>query len=274
MEEIVLSHSAVGVDGIRYRLSHSDEYYEHNAAKSVDSHIHSCTELYLNLSGDVSFLVKNAVYPIRRGDLVISRASELHHCMYHSSCIHEHFCLWIEERADGLLSFLDSEERHHVRLSPRVAEELIALFCAAHTAMVQNDAMAASTYLMRILLMLRDNRTQPCEKCEETLPRDVQQVVDYINLKYGEITNIRRVAEKFFISPSTLNRRFAKHLHLSPKEYLESVKLSNAKRMLDEGKSVTRVCFLCGYADSSHFIRNFKKKFHITPHQYKARGGS
>lgn len=272
MNDINLSRSVMNPDGIQYELTYSDKYLDRSKTAPEDSHIHNCTEIYLNICGDVSFLVKNAVYPVEHGDLIITRASELHHCVYHASCVHEHFCLWIDECTGDFLSFLTTAEKHHLRFSKQEQEELISYFRSAYRATLKNDAMAASTYIMHILLMIRDRYALPFTKIEEALPPDFQQILDYINENYGQITNTHHITENFFISSSTLNRRFIKHLHMSPKEYLESVKLSNAKRMLDEGKSVTSVCFNCGYSDSSHFIRNFKKKFHMTPHKYKVKG--
>ena len=37
----------------------------------VSSHIHEVCEIYVNLTGDVSFIVEDAVYPIKPGDIII-----------------------------------------------------------------------------------------------------------------------------------------------------------------------------------------------------------
>ena len=58
------------------------------------SHIHGECEIYLNLSGDVSFEVENRLYPIKRGSVIITRPYEHHHCIYHSDLPHGHYYSW------------------------------------------------------------------------------------------------------------------------------------------------------------------------------------
>ena len=73
------------------------DYYEEKNKHAADvSHIHDVCEIYLNISGDVSFVVENSVYPISRGDMIISAPDEFHHCVYHSDGVCKHYCLWID----------------------------------------------------------------------------------------------------------------------------------------------------------------------------------
>lgn len=57
----------------------------------VDQHIHSECEIYFNLSGDVSFMAGDNVYPVSRGSLIITRPYEYHHCIYHSDAVHRYY---------------------------------------------------------------------------------------------------------------------------------------------------------------------------------------
>ena len=41
-----------------------------------EAHIHKRCEVYINLSGDVSFAVENRLYSITRGSVIITRPSE------------------------------------------------------------------------------------------------------------------------------------------------------------------------------------------------------
>ena len=71
-----------------------------------ESHIHAECEIYINLSGDVSFEVENRIYPVSRGSVIITRPFEYHHCIYHSNRSHEHF--WI--------TFSAKENDHFLRM--------------------------------------------------------------------------------------------------------------------------------------------------------------
>ena len=59
----------------------------------IDLHTHRECEIYINLSGDVSFMVENRLYPLRRGDVIIVRPGEYHHCVYHSDAVHSLYWL-------------------------------------------------------------------------------------------------------------------------------------------------------------------------------------
>jgi AraC-like DNA-binding protein len=51
--------------------------------------------------------------------------------------------------------------------------------------------------------------------------------------------------------------------------YLESKRLAHSQILLKEGKSVLDACMESGFSDYSNYIRLFKRRFMITPKQYK-----
>lgn len=57
----------------------------------------------------------------------------------------------------------------------------------------------------------------------------------------------------------------------TPMEYLNSLRISIAKKMLlqDNSCSITDVAYSCGFNDVSYFIRVFKKECGITPNKYR-----
>ena len=172
-----------------------------------------------------------------------------------------------EERE--LRSFLGEGEANFIRFAEKEREELIQCFYRLQEAENRGERLWVCTEIMRILTLLRQGMREGGASAEGAIPSELQTILDYIQTNYCEIANVSELCEIFFISPSTLNRRFSEYLHITPKAYLESVKLSAARRLLKEGYSVTDVCFVCGYCDSSHFIRAFRKKFHVTPRQFK-----
>lgn len=69
-------------------------YLELNSASSANvhnHHIHDECDIYINLSGDVSFAVENSLYPLLPGNIIITHPHEYHHCIYHSEKLHKHF---------------------------------------------------------------------------------------------------------------------------------------------------------------------------------------
>ena len=87
------------VGGIAAEIRFTDEFVLANDHKDDVSHLHDCCEVYVNLSGDVSFAIGSHVYPVAPGDVIITRPNELHHCIYHSDCRHGHYCLGMRPAA-------------------------------------------------------------------------------------------------------------------------------------------------------------------------------
>lgn len=82
---------------------------------------------------------------------------------------------------------------------------------------------------------------------------------------------VNELCEKFFISRSSLYRAFRNELDINPSKYIENRRLSNAKKLLEQGESVQTASEKSGFPDYSHFISLFKKRFGITPKKCQKR---
>ena len=266
-----LNRTAVTMDGVRYTVVYADQYHRPDDPELDESHIHGYYELYFNLSGDISFLVNNRVYPVQSGDMIFTCPGDVHICIYNKACVHEHFCMWVScDEESELARFLRASFLHN-RYSfgeerDRLAELLRALLNRG------SDDLRGTALLLRLLTFLADRGEENPVAASTDMPEQMQRIVDYINESFADIHYIGEVLERFYISQATLNRWFRKYIHLSPKEFLEAKKLAYAKKLLGEGASVTDACMAAGFADCSHFISVFKRRFGETPNRYKNGG--
>ena len=82
--------------------------------------------------------------------------------------------------------------------------------------------------------------------------------------------SIEEIADKLGVSRSTIFRQFKKKYGLSPKQYLEELRLAFASEQLSiRNISISEVAFNSGYNSVNHFIRMFKKRYEQTPFQYQ-----
>ncbi len=242
-------------------------------SSSPDQHVHEDCEIYIHLDGDVSFMVEDKIYPIRHGDILITRPYEYHHCIYHSQSSHKHF--WIlfsasgnekifkrffeREKGVGNLLSLDSEKR----------QELIDI-CFSLCERSESDPVPYYRFfkLMNLIEEARDGETG------ENETDAMSRVLKSIHQNYTDKLLISRLAEESYVSVSTLERKFEQHFNITPHEYIKNVRLTNVARMLDEGRSVTESAEACGFSDASTMITFFKKHFGMTPLQYKKRASA
>ena len=77
--------------------------------------------------------------------------------------------------------------------------------------------------------------------------------------------------QTLFVSERTLERKFNQTIGITPKHFIDIVRLNTSAKILQRMKEKHRlagVAYECGYFDQSHFIKDFKKITGVTPQQY------
>jgi len=98
----------------------------------------------------------------------------------------------------------------------------------------------------------------------------VQTPVAYIKNNYMNDICINQLANVAHLSVSALERRFKKYLAKTPKQFLNEIRLENARRLLVEtNKSISDVACETGFSDHSYFSKQFKKMFDQLPSQFR-----
>lgn len=230
-------------------------------------HIHTCYEVYVNVSGDVSFLHNKNIYPIQSGDIIISAPGEVHYCIYHSPCLHERFCIWFDAKEGSpIWEFINKHNlTGHIRLGDGNNDDLFALL---HKFDGCKDCFERTAHFFELMMLL--TKKEPSLLPEETvLPDIMQKILEYVDTNFAEIHFINEIADEFHISIPTLNRWFRQYVHLSPGKLLAAKKLAGAEKLLRKGYSVSDACYMSGFSDCSRFIALFRSKYGMTPLQYK-----
>lgn len=231
-------------------------------------HLHSECEIYINLSGDVSFMVEEKIYPIRPGDAILTRPYEYHHCIYHSDAPHEHF--WILFSAEGneaLFPLFFCRERGEGNRIVLPREEQTRMFghCRALLA-GEGGLLARYQHFFALLSLLRTGTAAEEESAQ--VPEELRRVLEYINVNYAGPIAVGALVEMAFVSRNTLERRFQQYLGVSPYAYITEKRLTCSLHLLLRGASVAEACARSGFSDCSQFIAKFRRKFGATPHQY------
>jgi transcriptional regulator GlxA family with amidase domain len=101
---------------------------------------------------------------------------------------------------------------------------------------------------------------------------DLIKVQDYIEDNYQRPMSIADLADMVNISTRTLNRQFQKWVNMRPIEYIQTIRVEQAKRLLEAGhKHVQSLALEVGYDDAASFAKLFKKSTGYTPAQYKTK---
>lgn len=245
------------------------ELYSDSPENVYDSHIHEECEVYINLSGDVSFVVENHIYPLKPGDIIITRPFEYHHCVYHSNKLHKHF--WILFSSSGNEYLFDTfykrkpGEANHLTLPPKETGSLISL---CHKMTEQEHSQNKKYYRFFKLINILQN-ADIVTNAEGNYPPDITYAIDYISRHFSELISVGDIAKEANVSVNTLERHFQQILNISPLAYIKKKRLANATKLLSEGYTVAEASEQSGFSDYSNFISFFKKTYGTTPLKYK-----
>lgn len=97
---------------------------------------------------------------------------------------------------------------------------------------------------------------------------NLQELIHWTNQNYARKISIDEVANLTGYSKYHFCSRFKGLTGMTYMNYLNSVRVSHACRMLRNGDSVQAVSRNMGFENVSHFIQTFKKIQHTTPRQY------
>ncbi len=92
----------------------------------------------------------------------------------------------------------------------------------------------------------------------------MEKLIDRISENPCQDYSILKLASECNLSPTHFRRLFEKYTGSSPKEFILSMKISRAKQLLSEGKSIKEAADFSGFNDIFYFMRAFKKMTGIT----------
>lgn len=82
---------------------------------------------------------------------------------------------------------------------------------------------------------------------------------------------LNRLAQSLNLSESRLRHLFKAETGVSPVQYLKAQRMQKARKLLETTfLNVKEVMLKVGAKDTSHFIRDFRKAFGLSPSQYRA----
>lgn len=96
------------------------------------------------------------------------------------------------------------------------------------------------------------------------------EITDYINQNLNENLTVDLICNRFYISKNRLYKLFHRFFNTTVNDYITDLRLSKAKKLLTETiEPVYKICDLTGIGNYTYFCKLFKKRFGITPTQYR-----
>lgn len=105
---------------------------------------------------------------------------------------------------------------------------------------------------------------------QKEIYRRLNEVKDYIDSCFNEDITLDDLSRVALMSPFHLLRQFKKNYRQTPHRYLTERRLEKARfSIIHSDASLTDICFMIGFNDISSFSKLFKRRFGLSPQQYR-----
>ena len=251
----------------------------------VAMHHHGFYEIYLLVTGDVTYTIDSKLVRVLPGDVLFVSPRELHKLRISTAQDpYERYVLWITPQylrrlstgKTDLLRCLDPTRegyRNRLRVPPedqRTVQDLAArLYEEQQREGYGADVMPESllTQLLVTLNRLAEREAAAGEDPART-SQLVSQAADYISAHCGEDLSLAALAERFYVSKYYLSHEFNRVMGVSVHRYILKKRLLTACQLMARGARPGQVWADCGFGDYTGFYRAFRAEYGVSPRDY------
>lgn len=132
------------------------------------------------------------------------------------------------------------------------------------------DEITTSGIIDYLISVIMINKFRAAPNHVETSAGIMKDIKTFLETHYTEKVTLTQLAHKFNLSTSLISKKFKKRYHVSPKRFLNDLRIVKAKQLLVETKlSSAEICSKIGIDDTTYFIRFFKRYTGMTPRAYR-----
>ena len=236
-------------------------------------HLHNHLELVGMIEGKAMAYVEEKVYEINSGDAFFIFPNQIHHyekiadenyilLLFPMDILPEYTSVFQSKVPKSALIPGALKNRHVLRSM----QEILALKDSTESGSYRD-------YLTKGYLLILSGQLFALSELEDTPHVDVQTVkllLDYCIGHYKEEISLDQVASRLHLSKFYISHLFSQKLHLSYSDYIRSLRISEACRLLTETSlGITEISYQVGFPTPRTFNRAFLKYVGRTPREYR-----
>lgn len=261
-------------------------FYSEGSDADANIHIHECCEVLFCLSGGKTFFINERIYEVGDGDIFVLNPFEAHKI---TSDAEKPFKRWVmqinpeflytasddETSLGDCFNIRGSDISHRLPTTAAEREKLLHILRKLTPEYKYGDSLlkdiAAVEFIVNVNELFLNKNTDYTYR-SDCKNKTIMNAIRYINDNFDSALSLDAIAKSCFISVNELCRLFRQHTGTTVTKYVTSRRMTEAKKLLKSGVSVSDTAERCGFLDYTSFIRAFKRSVGTSPGQYKKSG--
>jgi len=249
-----------------------EAYHFEGIMQKFPNHFHEYYVLGFVASGRRFLTCKNREYTIGTGDLVLFNPLDNHACEQVDDRALEWRCLNIEKDVmRRTAADITGKAYLPVFTSTVVSQsDTVPVLGELHEMIMKEikDFNKEENFYFFIEQLISDYT----KLGTETLARvsgEIQAACDHMERNYTETITLADLSKVSGLNKYTLLRNFTMQRGITPYQYLSTIRINKAKKLLGAGVPPVETALQSGFTDQSHFTRFFKNFIGLTPALYQ-----
>ena len=251
---------------------HIDAYQLEGLVQSFPNHFHEHYTVGFIQCGSSLVSCKNQKYTVISGEIILLNPSDNHTFMPTEDEAFLYRGLIIRPEIMDELILKVTGRNSHLNLTKTIVhdEELYYYLRRMYHMIINNSSeFEKEENLLFMMSILVEKYSQSSEVCLPKCQEEIEKACEFINKHYTEQISLEKICQYVGLSKSTLLRAFTKSKGITPYRYLITVRINNAKKLLEQGISPVDAGLKTGFSDQSHFTNFFTTFMGISPGAYR-----
>ena len=249
-----------------------------------------CFKLFYFASGDKKFNIGDKIYDCNAGDLFLIPVNEYHYFSnFQETDNHERtVCFiypeYVKECSSDVTNLADcflkveTDKAHKYTLNKEEQKHFLYHMTKLSESTSYGQELLDKSNFTKMMLWINQLAQKHSSTGQNVATLDIDasshgnEQIDflksYIHEHITDDLTTEVLANLLYLSPTYLCRLFKQTTGTTLHKYITAQRITLAKGLLAEGKSVTDTCSACGFHDYSNFLKAFTKTVGISPKKY------